>query len=83
VVAFPVYPFVEILPPPLGLCADDMSSEALAQALEHVLDHGADRSFVAKSAERVFGTEAVGSRLTKIWSGAAVETGRASMVGAK
>jgi hypothetical protein len=74
---------VEILPPPLGLCADDMSSEALARALQQVLDNGADRSFVAKAAERAFGTEAVGSRLTRIWSGAAVETGRASMVGAK
>ena len=83
VVAFPVYPFVEILPPPFGLCADDMSSEALARALQQVLDNGADRSFVAKAAERAFGTEAVGSRLTKIWSGAAVETGRASMVSAK
>lgn len=83
VVTFPVYPFVEILPPPLGLCAEDMSSEALARALEQVLDHGADRSFVAKAAERAFGIEAVGSRLTTIWSGVAVEASRASMAGAK
>jgi hypothetical protein len=74
---------VETLPPPLGLCADDMSSEALARALEQVLDHGADRSFVAKAAERAFGTQAVGARLTKIWSGVAVEAGRPSLAGAK
>src|SRR3984893_18778277 len=78
VVAFPVYPFVEILPPPLGLRADDLSSEAQALALEQVLEHGAERSFVAKAAERAFGAEVVGSRLTKIWSGVAVEAGRAS-----
>lgn len=83
VVAFPVYPFVEILPPPLGLCAEDMSSEALARALVLVLEHGAERSLVAKAAERAFGAEAVGSRLTKIWSGVAPQAGRASMAEAK
>src|SRR5207245_6471475 len=40
VVAFPVYPFVDILPQPLGLCADDMVSPGLVQAMVLVLDHG-------------------------------------------
>jgi glycosyltransferase involved in cell wall biosynthesis len=69
VVAFPVYPFVEILAAPLGLCAQDMSSEALARALTHVLLSEGSRSSVASAAERRFGPEAVGERLSEIWSG--------------
>ena len=69
VVAFPVYPFVEILTAPLGMCAKDMSSEALARALTHVLLSEGSRSVVASAAERRFGAEAVGERLSEIWSG--------------
>ena len=69
VVAFPVYPFVEILTAPLGLCAQDMSAEALARALTHVLLSEGSRSLVASAAERRFGAEAVGDRLSEIWSG--------------
>ena len=69
VVAFPVYPFVEILAAPLGVCAKDMSSEAMARALSLVLLSESSRSLVASEAERRFGAEAVGARLSEIWSG--------------
>jgi glycosyltransferase involved in cell wall biosynthesis len=69
VVAFPVYPFAEILASPLGRCAEEMSSKALAQAMAQVLAERADPSLVASTAERRFGAEAVGRRLTAIWSG--------------
>jgi glycosyltransferase involved in cell wall biosynthesis len=69
VVAFPVYPFVEILAAPLGLCAQDMSSDALARALAHVLLSEGNRAAVSAAAERRFGTETVGQRLSEIWSG--------------
>jgi glycosyltransferase involved in cell wall biosynthesis len=69
VVAFPVYPFVEILAAPVGLCAQDMSPEALARGLTHVLLSESSRSAVASAADRRFGAEAVGARLSEIWSG--------------
>jgi glycosyltransferase involved in cell wall biosynthesis len=75
VVAFPVYPFVEILAAPLGMCALDMSAEALARALTHVLLSEGSRSSVASAAERRFGAEAVGVRLSEIWSGAPAAAG--------
>jgi glycosyltransferase involved in cell wall biosynthesis len=68
VVAFPVYPFVEILGAPLGRCADGMSSAALARALGQVLDAEVDRALVASTADARFGAEAIGQRLTAIWS---------------
>ncbi len=68
VVAFPVYPFVEILTHPLGRCADDMSSRALAQAVAQILTGEATPSLVASTAEQRFGAEAIGRRLTTIWS---------------
>jgi len=68
VVAFPVYPFVEILEAPLGLCADGTSPAALARVLARVLEGEVDRSLVAATAEERFGPEAIGQRLTAIWS---------------
>ncbi len=72
VVAFPVYPFIEILEPPLGTCARDLTHGALAQALSTVLMEGADRRFVAAAAARRFGAKAIGHRLTAIWAGTAI-----------
>jgi len=69
VVALPVYPFVEILKSPFGVCASDMSPAALADALRHVLDTHPSRSLVASTAEAMFGTGTIGERLTEIWSG--------------
>ncbi len=71
VVAFPVYPFIETLTAPLGVCARDMSSEALARALRQSLESGASRELVASIAKGKYGAEAVGERLSEIWSGVA------------
>jgi len=68
VVAFPVYPFIEMLGAPLGLCADGMSPAALARALWQVLDGEVDRSLIAATADARFGAEAIGKRLTATWS---------------
>jgi glycosyltransferase involved in cell wall biosynthesis len=68
VVAFPVYPFVETLAPPLGVCARDMSVLGLAHALAQALEATASRSVVAATAERRYGADAVGQRLSRIWS---------------
>jgi glycosyltransferase involved in cell wall biosynthesis len=73
VVAFPVYPFVEILAPPYGVCADDMSPRALARAVAQTLVGAANPSLLAAAAEDRFGVEAIGRRLTSIWSGHAVD----------
>jgi glycosyltransferase involved in cell wall biosynthesis len=69
VVAFPVYPFIEILSPPLGACASDMSPGALAQSLAQVLEDDASRPLVASLAAQRFGEDAVGRMLSGIWSG--------------
>ncbi len=75
VVAFPVYPFVEILSAPLGVCAGDMGTDALAEALRLALESDATRAVVASIAERRFGAETVGRRLTEIWSGVSASAG--------
>jgi glycosyltransferase involved in cell wall biosynthesis len=82
VVAFPVYPFLEVLGAPLGLCAGDMSPDALARALGRVLDSEPERSRVAASAQERFGAEAIGQRLTAIWSSVPAVAGEPALVGA-
>lgn len=69
VVACPVYPFTEILKPPMGRCASKAKSGALVEALAQVLEAGADRHEVAAVAAKRFGAQAIGRRLTEIWSG--------------
>jgi glycosyltransferase involved in cell wall biosynthesis len=71
VVAFPVYPFVEILQAPLGRSAADMTPAALAAAIEEVLDGKPNRLSIRSAAEQRFGAEAVGARLSQIWGGGA------------
>ena len=69
VVAFPVYPFVEILAGPLGRAAASMTPDSLAVAIKEVLESDVSRTSVAAYAARAFGSEAVGARLSEIWSG--------------
>ncbi len=69
VVAFPVYPFSEVLTRPLGLCARDMSPGSLAMAIEEVLTTGTNRPVIASAAESRFGANEIGRRLTDIWLG--------------
>jgi glycosyltransferase involved in cell wall biosynthesis len=68
VIAFPVYPFGEMLSIPFGRCSEDMSPEGLAAAVDATLRDGADRGAVARAAEARFGTETTASRLEMIWS---------------
>jgi glycosyltransferase involved in cell wall biosynthesis len=68
VVAFPVYPFVEVLTSPLGVCARDLSPRSLARAIEEALASGSDRGRVRSAATAKFGSIAIGRRLTHIWS---------------
>lgn len=83
VVAFPVYPFVEILTRPLGRCADDMSSRTLSQALSQILAGEATPSLVASTAESRFGADAIGQRLTMIWSRDAADDRKPALSGVK
>lgn len=69
VVAYPVYPFIEVLTPPLGRCADDMSPESLARAMKLTLESGPGRAVVAGIARQKFGAGAVAEKLSEIWSG--------------
>jgi glycosyltransferase involved in cell wall biosynthesis len=69
VVAFPVYPFIEVLSPPLGRCAVDMGIGALADAMKATLEDHAGRAVVKAAAGLKFGAFAVGQRLDEIWSG--------------
>jgi hypothetical protein len=68
VITFPVYPFAEMLAPPLGRCAQDMSVDAYAAAVRAVLETPPDRAAIARVAEARFGVGAVGARLEAIWS---------------
>ncbi len=68
VAAFPVYPFDEVLEPPLGVCAHDMTSRSLARATALAADLGADRSAVKAAALDRYGPEAAGRRLSTLWS---------------
>lgn len=68
VAALPVYPFDEMLKPPLGICADDMTPHALAQAMERAIEGGRNRAVVRQAAADRFGLAAVGSRLNRLWA---------------
>jgi glycosyltransferase involved in cell wall biosynthesis len=68
VVAFPVYPFVEVLSRPLGLCARDLTPRSLARAIDEALASDSDRARVRSAATAKFGSLVIGRRLTQIWS---------------
>jgi glycosyltransferase involved in cell wall biosynthesis len=70
VVAYPVYPFHEMLKGGLGHVASSMEPRALAEAAELAL-RGPRGAALAQSGAERFGSEAVGRRLTAIWRGEA------------
>ncbi len=71
VAAFPVYPFEEILLPPLGICASGMTPRALARAIAAAIETCGDRRLVRAAAAERYGTEAARRRLDRLWYGAA------------
>jgi glycosyltransferase involved in cell wall biosynthesis len=68
VIAFPVYPFGEMLSTPFGRCSDDMSPEGLAAAVDATLREGATRGAVVHAADARFGPDTTAGRLEAIWS---------------
>jgi len=74
VVAFPVYPFVEMLASPLGSSARSMSPDDFALDIGRVLEAGSSRSTVRSAALRTFGPEAVEAKLSRIWAGGHAHT---------
>ncbi|HUZ89017.1 MAG TPA: glycosyltransferase family 4 protein [Candidatus Acidoferrales bacterium] len=72
VVGFPVYPFRDVLTDPIGGCASDYTTIALAAELERTIRSPIDRSEVRAGAEARFGTEAAVHRLNPIWIGPAI-----------
>ncbi len=69
VVTLPVYPFAEMLAPPLGFRAAGPAAREYADAIGAALRSGSERSGVAELAERRFGLVAAGQRLASIWAG--------------
>lgn len=72
VVAYPVYPFADMLADGLGAVATAMTVEAFAAAVGVVVDQGAAGATrrgpaLAAAGARRFGPVAVGARLTSIW----------------
>jgi glycosyltransferase involved in cell wall biosynthesis len=67
VVAYPVYPFAEMLTDGLGVVATEVHPKSLAAAVERVLE-GACRPDLRAAAEARFGSVAVGARLADIWA---------------
>ena len=73
VAAFPVYPFLEILSAPLGVCAGNMSPAAMAAAIERLLGSGARRRDVRSAAVRRYGADVAARRLEALWAGGRAE----------
>lgn len=68
VVTYPVYPFADMLKGGLGVVAENISPEALAQAVEQSLTCMRGQ-LLAQAGARRFGANAIGARLTNIWRG--------------
>jgi glycosyltransferase involved in cell wall biosynthesis len=71
VVTLPVYPFAEMLEPPLGFAASGLGAAEYAEAILAALQSSAGRRQVADMAELRFGLAAAGDRLAVIWLGTA------------
>jgi glycosyltransferase involved in cell wall biosynthesis len=71
VVAYPVYPFADMLSGGLGVIADGtkLEPQAFARAIERAIA-GETREDLAEAACARFGSAAVGARLARIWTGA-------------
>ncbi len=68
VVAFPVYPFAEMLVPPVGRTAGSLAVGALADAVAKSMLRRAPRAEVAAAAAARFGAAAVAAELEALWS---------------
>ncbi|MCK4872280.1 MAG: glycosyltransferase family 4 protein [Phycisphaerales bacterium] len=66
VVAYPVYPFADMLAGGLGTVADDRTPAALAAAIERQLAAGRDDSLADRARER-FGPNVIGTLLRRAW----------------
>jgi glycosyltransferase involved in cell wall biosynthesis len=66
VVAYPVYPFPQLLRDGLGVVAQEVSARSLAQAIERAANGGVRPDLAQAAAER-FGVPAVGRQLARIW----------------
>jgi glycosyltransferase involved in cell wall biosynthesis len=64
----PVYPFMEMLAPPLGVCAAGATPEQYADAVAEALDDPAPRDAVRVRAEERFGLANAGRALSAVWS---------------
>jgi len=69
VVTLPVYPFQEMLEPPLGFSAAGLHPADYAEAITRALASEASRAEVAERAEQRFGLESAGRRLAALWGG--------------
>jgi glycosyltransferase involved in cell wall biosynthesis len=67
VVTYPVYPFASMLEGGLGVVATGTRAEDLAQAIERVLE-GACVGNLADAAAARYGADAIGRRLSTMWS---------------
>jgi glycosyltransferase involved in cell wall biosynthesis len=68
VVAYPVYPFRDMLSGGLGVVATQARPRSLADAVERVLAGECAEDLAEQAAGR-FGIDAVGRRLARLWSG--------------
>ena len=68
VAAFPVYPFDEVLVPPLGVAATEMTAQSLAHAIRTAIETGADRGAVRDAAVARLGAAEVSRRLQAAWT---------------
>ena len=68
VAAFPVYPFDDVLGPPFGRCADEMTPGALARAIAAVIEGHGDRQVLRQAAAARYGPDAAAERLRALWS---------------
>ena len=68
VVTLPVYPFAEMLNPPLGVRAAGASAAEFADAVAGLLDSPPERVAVAARAEERFGLVTTGRALADVWS---------------
>lgn len=72
-VTLSVYPFDEMLPPPLGIRAKRPTPDSYADAIAMLLAHPPERKAVTTCAEERFGVVNTGRALAAVWSHAATE----------
>ena len=71
-VTLPVYPFAEMLEPPLGVLADGATPAEYADAIARIVRDPPLREAVRSRAEERFGLVSAGRALAAIWSGSEI-----------